>query len=101
MTNEIYQGIHQVSRENHQKVEGTVTDENVYGRGHPRIFNILPRAPQRQNKNAGVRYQRGNPERGFRRFLSFSLKITLYISILTKYSAIAHQYAALVKSAGR
>ena len=74
MTYEIYQGIHQVRGENNQKVEGSVTDEDVYSWGHPRIFKILPSAPQRQNENARVRYQRGNPERGFMRFLSFSLK---------------------------
>ena len=73
MTNEIYQGIHQVRSKNHQKVEGSVTGEDVYGGGHPRIFKIQPSAPQRQNENAGVRYQRGNPERGFKQFLSFYL----------------------------
>ena len=83
MTNEIYQGIHQVRDENHEKVESAVTDEDVYGWGHPRIFNIVPRAPQRQNEDAGVCDQRGNPERGFNQFLSFSLKITLYVSVLT------------------
>ena len=73
-TNEIYQGVHQVREENHHKVEGSVTDEDVYGGDHPRIFKILPSAPQRQNKNAGVRYQREKPERGFsRQFVSFSL----------------------------
>jgi hypothetical protein len=97
MTDGIYQGIHQVREENHQKVEGAVTSEDVYGWGHPRIFKILPSAPQRQNENAGVRYQRGNPERGFRQFLSLSLKIVLYVSVLTKDFAITRQYAALVK----
>ena len=71
MTNEIYQGIHQVRDENHQKVQGSVTDEDVYGGEHPRIFKILPSTPQRQNENTGVRHQWGNPERGFRHFLSF------------------------------
>lgn len=47
MTNEIYQGIHQVCGKNNQKVEGSVTDEDVYGGDHPRIFKILPSAPQR------------------------------------------------------
>jgi hypothetical protein len=70
-TNEIYQGIHQVRDKNHQKVEGSITDEDVYGGCHPRIFKILPSAPQRQNENARVCYQRGNPERGFRQSLSF------------------------------
>ena len=97
MTNEIYQCIHEVRKENHQKVEGSVTDEDVYGWGHPRIFKILPSAPQRQDKDARVRDQRRNPERGFRHFLSFSLKIILYVSVLTKYFAISHQYAALVE----
>ena len=56
MTNEIYQGIHQVREENHQKVEGAVTDEGVYGWCHPRMLNILPSPPQRQNEDARVRY---------------------------------------------
>ena len=72
MTDEIYQGIHQICHENHKKVKGAVTDEDVYGWGHPRIFKILPSAPQRQNEDARVRYQRGNPDRGFNQFLSFS-----------------------------
>ena len=70
ITDEIYQGIHQVRDENHQKVEDAVTDEDVYGWGQPRISKILPSAPQRQNEDAGVRYQRRNPERGFSQFLS-------------------------------
>jgi len=74
MTDEIYQGIHQVREENHQKVEGAVTDEDVYGWGHPRIFDILPGPPQRQNEDARVGNQWGNPKRGFKQFLSFSLK---------------------------
>jgi hypothetical protein len=61
-TNEIYQGIHQVREENHQKVEGTITDEDVYGWGNLRIFNILPGPPQRQNEDAGICYQWGNPD---------------------------------------
>ena len=90
MTNEIYQGIHQVRDENYQKVEGSITDEDVYGWGHPRIINILPTAPQRQNENAWVRYQGGNPERGFRQFLSiFYNRIVLYVLVLTKDCAIA------------
>jgi len=45
MTDEIYQGIHQVREENHQKVEGAVTDEDVYSWDCPRIFKILPSPP--------------------------------------------------------
>jgi hypothetical protein len=71
MTDEIYHSVHQVREKNHQKVDGAITDEDVYGWGHPGILKILPRAPQRQNEDAGVRYQRGNPERGFRQFLNF------------------------------
>ena len=75
MTNEVYQGIHQVCDENHQKVEGTVTNKDVYGWG-PGIIDILPSAPQRQNEDAGVRYQRGNPKRGFSQFLSFLERVS-------------------------
>jgi hypothetical protein len=74
MTDEIYQGIHQVREENHQKVEGAVTDEDVYSWNRPRIFKILPSAPQRQNEDARVRYQWGNPEGGFSRQLLSVLK---------------------------
>ena len=84
MTNEIYQGIHQVGHENHEKVEGTVTGEDVYGWGHPGIFKIVSSALQRQNEDAEVCDQRRNPERGFSQFLSFSLKTVLYVLVLTK-----------------
>jgi len=71
MTDEIYQGIHQVREENHQKVEDAVADKDVYSWDRPRIFKILPSTPQRQNEDARVRYQWGNPEGGFsRKFLS-------------------------------
>jgi len=56
MTDEVYQGVHQVREENHQKVESTIAGEDVYGWGHPRMSNILPCPPQRQNEDAGVRY---------------------------------------------
>ena len=97
LTNEIYQGIHHVCDENHQKVEGSITDEDVYGGDHPRIFKILPSAPQRQNENKGVRYQRGNPDRGLGSPSVFLYQIVLYVSVLTKDCAIARQYTALVK----
>ena len=66
MTDKIYQGIHKVREENHQKIEGTITGKDVYGWSHPRISDKRMSPPQCQNEDARVCYQWGDPERGFK-----------------------------------
>ena len=70
MTDEKDQGVHQVGEEDHQKIEEAITDEDMYGRCPPGVPDILPSPPQRQNEDTAVGNQRGNPERGCRRFFS-------------------------------